>query len=217
MGFGFVLFVWIVIGSSAVALLAIFLSRRYFTLTPFSLGIAATIAVACIVWTAAVFAMHAIVNEAQFDRAMGISDTAFCPLVGDYSLAIVDRSTRGTIVRARGRAIDPALHTANDAILAVHQLEIVGARLIGETDETYFILDSDTAKRRDFSSEAEFLATLTGLHMVPHLEPVEVIFNRQSFGWFDLVTVVVYIVPPMFALAFFIRNARRWREPTNER
>ena len=234
MGIGIVLIFWGVVGLIGATIGSAILPRiaSYFTqgavqrsrrliwairLFPF----------ACLVWAGGVFIFYAVVNEMAFHRDPGIGDGWTCPLPNGYAIEMIDVTDRGFVYNPRTQKINGAVVASNDALADVCILQLAGRYILGgapcQTDEdpgpeghgkvlSYFMLDTATGTHADFPTFDALRAAVAPMKVQVHLEPIDVVYGRYRFTWFDAVAAALMFGVSLLCAWMLLRRILRIRK-----
>jgi hypothetical protein len=208
MGIGFVPIIWAIVGfalasfgSLILVAIAKFLTRRdTFHRHAFVLAVGIFPFVG-LGWAGVVFVFQAVVNEGFLHRDPGAGDYWTCPLPNGYKLSFIDTMDQGWLYDSKdGIAGQEAL------VSEVRSLQVSGQYILGgATSEEipsehaaidhYFLVDGKTRSRQDFRTldALKIDAAQRGVHV--NLEPVDQVYSRYRFTWFDVLTVYLFCVP----------------------
>lgn len=242
MGIGCVLLVWLLAGAVMATIVAFALAYSTRRLTKDAIGprkrtivIAFIFPFFCFVWTGAVFAFQAYINESFLDRDAGITDSWHCPLPNGYAITMIDVADYGWVENER---LYPhrARHVEGEgSIGGVRLLQVSGAYILGAADSNwssrvtdrkgdsnvsfYFLIDTQAGHRSDFSTQEELRTAATKAGLSVDLKPINQVYIKYRYTWFDLLVVIIEIVPILiFAvlLGKLILKLRRTRPPVVE-
>jgi hypothetical protein len=235
MGIGIVLLFWAVVGivvagtgSLVLGAAAAFLTRGVARGRRRAIAVASLFPLACLAWGGAVFIGQAIVNESVLDRDAGIGDTWHCPLPNGYQIMMIDVTDQGWVYNPKTQSTSGGVSDQEDAVLGVRVLQVTGFYILGGVDgqgfehlgkdsnqvDSYFVLDTRTGKRTSFGNYDEFRAAALQRGIQTNLEPIETVYSRYRFSWFDVFAAVIFFVPPLGGLcllALWIVRLRRTR------
>ncbi len=231
MGIGIVLIFWGVVGLIGATIGSAILPRiaSYFTqervrrsrrliwairLFPF----------ACLAWAGGVFIIYAVVNEMAFHRDPGIGDGWTCPLPNGYAIEMIDVTDRGFVYNPRTQTISGVVAASNDALADVCLLQLAGRYILGgapcQSYEdpgpeghgkvlSYFMLDTATGTHTDFPTLDALRAAAAPLKVQIQLEPINAVYGRFRFTWFDAVAAaLMFGVPLLCGWVLFRRIVR---------
>ena len=222
MGRGFVLLVWLIVGTFVAgmgaaglgAITAIFTNgvktgRRRVILA------ATFFPIACLAWAGAVFVFQWVINESVLHRDPGLGDMAKCPLPNGYSLLIID--TNGAVYNPRTQevAVDyvQTLHVAGRYILGGRYAPDSGQlERAPDKADSYFLLDTTTGKCEYFANYQDLGSTASRLRVQPNLHPIAEVYFKYRYTAFDLFAGLLLCVPPVVSGWFLIRWIRRLRK-----
>jgi hypothetical protein len=139
------------------------------------------------------------------NRDWGWGDTWDTPIIGNYSLMMIDVPDEATLYNRQA----PNTYNGSSAIQGVNLLEVRGPILLGTANNLFFILHTDTEVRQDFTSLNALSAEAQRLGRPLHLEPVDTIYGRYRYTKIDLIAVVLFMVPPIVLAFFLIRSLLR--------
>ena len=238
MGIGFVLLIWLVVGTFVAgmgaaglgAVTAIFTNgvrtgRRRVVLA------ATFFPIACLVWGGTVFVFQWVVNESVLHRDPGLGDEAKCPLPNGYALLMIDTGDQGWIYNPKTQPTSYGVSEQADAVGGVRTLQVTGRYVLGardtksfehfgkETDEvdSYFLLDTSTGKRGEFPNYEALSDATIQLGVQPSLRPIYAVYTKYRYTAFDAFAGLLLFLPPLVSGLFLIRWIRRLRktlEPT---
>jgi hypothetical protein len=237
MGIGCVILVWLLAGMVMATIGAFILAFATRRLTKDAIGARKrTIVIAfifpffCFVWTGAVFAFQAYINESFLDRDAGIGDSWHCPLPNGYAITMIDVPDYGWVENER---LYPhrAMHVEGEGSIAgVRLLQVSGAYILGAADSNwssrvtdrkgdsnvsfYFLIDTQAGHRSDFSTQDEFRMAASKAGLSVDLKSINSVYIKYRYTWFDLLAVILEIVPILiFAVLFgqLILKLRRTR------
>jgi len=181
-----------------------------------------------------VFIFQGFINADLLHRDIGLGDSWHCPLPNGYSLLMIDVTDEGTVYNPKTQTTMDAVVDQQDAISGVKELQVAGHYLLGGFDsrytehfgdessppDGYFLLDTQTGKRSDFTSQNELKREASDLGIRMTMEPIYKIYSRYRFTWFDIVTLCVLLLPPLLAYVVLarwivvLRNKRSASEPS---
>jgi hypothetical protein len=186
---------------------------------------------ACLAWAGAAFVFQAIVNEEVLDRDLGLGDTWHCPLPNGYALMMIDVTDQGWVYNPKTQPSSDGVFGKEDAVDSVRAVQIAGRYILGGYDtkgfahlgedvatvDRYFLLDTQTGKRTEFPDVRALQQTASKLGIQLHLEPINSVYSRYRFTWFDVFAAALTLIPPMvlgFLLVRWILRVRRSRPNT---
>lgn len=232
MGIGLVLVFWAVAGAMLAAISAGVLASITALLTHGVANGRRTIAIAaallpflCLTWAGVVFVFQAAVNEELLHRDLGIGDGWHAPLPNGYMVSFIDVTDQGSICPvARGE--DGCTDTPS--ISGVRSLQVAGHYLLGAADsqwvqhldqqrsaiDQYFVFDTRNEKKTVFPSLNQLQTKASKLGISLQLEPIDSIYSRYRFTWFDIFAGILLVLPPIGSLAllaYWIIRLRRTR------
>jgi hypothetical protein len=227
-GIGFVLIVWVVIGSVLAAIgalalwgLAGYLTRQAKQPRGRLLSFAAALPFLSLAWAAIVFVFQATINVAVLHRDIGIGDAFECPLPDGYALAFIDTTEIGTVYK----------NNTENGVRNVRFLQLAGPYIVAASDskaldhfgrqtaavDTYFLIDTRNGRRSQFTDMAALRLAAERLHITVSLLPVGDLYSKYRFTWFDAFAAILLIVPPMLGVVWLFRwmlQLRRNRRTT---
>lgn len=231
MGIGFVLIFWGVlgligatIGSAILRQIASDFTQGRVRSSP-QLRAIRLFPFACIVWAAGVFISYAVINEVAFDRDAAIGDGWTCPLPNGYAIQMIDVSDHGSIYTPRTHmkmGIGRVTAVANICMLQVAGPRILGRALcrsngIQVTEDhdavlPYFILDTATGTQVNFYTYDDLRAAAAPMNVQVHLEPIDVVYGRYRFTWFDGLAAALFFGGPLMGAWMLFRHLLRMRK-----
>jgi hypothetical protein len=173
------------------------------------------LSVAC---AGAVFLIHAVVNVVYLHRDVGIGDGFDCPLPNGYALTFIDTTEFATLYNPRGQPLwsDVRENATND----IRTMQLAGRYVLGGVDsqrvqhfgqassaiDLYFLLDTRTGKRQDFSSYETVREAAQKVRVQVRLIPVADIYSEYRFTWFDgIAAISLFGLPIVGAVILFRR------------
>jgi len=235
MGLLFVLLFWAAagcvlaaFGSATLGLTTYWVTRRVRSGRRRAIVAAVLFPPACLAWAAVIFAFQAIVNEGLLDRDLGAGDTWHAPLPNGYQILMIDVTDQGWVYNPKSQK-DSIVVTREDSVSGVRELEVAGRYILGGTDskafehegenkgqsDGYFILDTKLGRQTEFKSYDSLRVNAMSLGIDPHLQPINDVYSKYRFSWFDVFAGVVFILPPiagLLMLGVWIVRLRRRRE-----
>jgi hypothetical protein len=217
MGIGMVLIAWAIAGSIFAGLGALVLgsAASFFTrgscerrrkviisaiLFPF----------ACLAWMGAVFVFQAVVNDSFLHRDLGAGDTWRCPLPDGYALMMIDVTDQGWVYNPKTQPGDDVGEQA-DAVAEVRKRQVAGPYILGSLGlensgrvDAFFLMDTRAGTHKTFSNYAELRTAAQILGIQLGLEPIDAVYSRYRFTWFDDLAGVLLFVPPLVAGGFLV-------------
>jgi energy-coupling factor transporter transmembrane protein EcfT len=231
MGLGIVLLFWVVVGTVVAAIgaatlgCAAALLTRGVTNGRRKVIIAASLfPFVCLSWGGAIFVLQAVVNEALLHRDLGLGDTWHAPLPNGYQIMMIDVTDQGWVYNPRTQP-NSAVGEREDAIAGVRNVQIAGRYILGATDskafehlgkdtnqvDAYFLLDTQLGKRTQFQNYNELRQSALELGMEPNLQPINTVYSKFRFSWFDVVAGLLFCLPPVIGVLLLIRWIVRLR------
>ena len=236
MGIGFVLLIWLVVGTVVAecgaaglgATTAIFTNgvrtgRRRVVLA------ATFFPFACLAWAGAVFVFQWVINESVLQRDAGLGDSAKCPLPNGYALMMIDTRDQGWVYNPKTQPTRDVVGEQEDAVGGVRSLQVAGRYILGardskafehfakETDEvdSYFLLDTSSGQRAEFPSSQALSDAAIRLGVQPSLRPINAVYIKYRYTAFDALAGFLLCAPPLvsgWCLVRWIRRLRRTRD-----
>jgi hypothetical protein len=229
MGIAFVLVIWGAIWSVLAGIGSLILRWvvAYFTRGVTSrrglLRVATFFPVACLAWAGTVFVFQAVVNVSLLHRDVGLGDGFDCPLPNGYALTFIDVTDIGTLYNPKNRPVwsDVRENAVND----VRIIQLAGPYVLGGSDtkrfehfgqegspvDSYFLLDTRTGKRTDFKTYGELGHAAQQLKVQPRLVPIDSLYSKYRFTWFDAFAGILLGGPPLIGAALLTRWTIRLR------
>jgi hypothetical protein len=232
MGIGIVLLFWAVAGTilAAMGMLALGGATALFTRGVVRgrrtvIIVAGLFPFACLAWAGALFMFQAFVNEGVLHRDPGLGDTWHCPLPNGYALMMIDVTDQGWVYNPKTQAVAGGVGEQEDAASGVRLVQVTGRFILGASDsqsfqhlgqsrddvDSYFLLDTQTGKRTTFSTYDALHAAARQLGIQLELEPINSVYSRYRFTWFDVFIGFVLCAPPLLAALLLIRWIARLR------
>jgi hypothetical protein len=235
MGLGFVLVIWAIIGVVAASIGALVygsmtarLTRRVPLGRRLTILAAASLPFVCLGWTACVFVFQAVVNETVLHRDLGLGDTWHAPLPNGYQVMMIDVTDNGWVYNPRTQP-ESSVGEREDAVAGVRNLQVDGRYILGNADskaserfgqetdgvDEYFLIDTQAGKRLDFRSYEELRRHASELHIELKLQPIEAVYSKYRFTWFDWLIAILFVSVPVggtLMLVLVIRQLRKTRE-----
>lgn len=236
MGTGIVLLIWIVAGTFLAAIGGLVLRGCTQSLTrgakrgrAKAASAAALFPFGLFFWAGFVFLLQAFVSQTLLQRDPGIGDTWHCPLPNGYSLLMVNVNDHGWVYNPKTQPGD-GVGGRSDAIGNVRTLQLAGRYILGAADskasddrfynsadgevDSFFLLDTREGKHMTFVGYQPLAFQAKQLGIDPNLEPINSVYSRYRFSWFDVVAGLLFFVPPLAAtwyLGRWILKVRRTR------
>lgn len=234
MGLGIVLLFWAVVGTVVAAIGGVTLGCATAVLTR---GItngrrriitaASLFPVVCLGWGGAVFVFQAVVNEGLLHRDLGLGDTWHTPLPNGYQIMMIDVTDQGWVYNPKTQPGD-AVGEREDAVSGVRNVQVAGRYILGGTDsksfehlgkdinqiDAYFLLDTQLGKQTQFQNYDALRQRAVELGIKPNLQPINSVYSRFRFSWFDIFAGLLFCIPPVIgalALISWIVRLRRTR------
>ena len=237
MGVGFVLLLWVVVGTVVAAVGAATLGLATALLTRGVANgrrkviIAASLfPIVCLGWGGLMFVFQAVVNEGLLHRDLGLGDTWHAPLPNGYQIMMIDVTDQGWVYNPKTQP-DSGVGEREDAVAGVRDVQVVGRYILGATDskafehlgqetnqvDAYFLLDTRLGKQKQFQNYNALRQSALELGIEPNLQPINTIYSKFRFSWFDVVAGLLFCLPPVIGglvLVFWIVQLRRTRPPS---
>ncbi len=180
---------------------------------------------ACLAWGGLVFVFQAVINNTVLHRDAGLGDAWNCPLPNGYALLMIDVTDHGFVYNPKTQT-EGGVGEQEDAPYGVRLLQVDTRYIAGGLDtkpdeeagsknhrvDSYFLLDTHTGKRTTYSDYKSLTAAADQLGIQLRLEPIEDIYSRYRFTWFDTFTGLLFVMPPFIALILFVLWIRRVRK-----
>jgi hypothetical protein len=182
---------------------------------------------ACLFWAGGVFIFSAAVNVVLLHRDVGIGDGFDCPLPNGYALSFIDTTDAGTVYNPNGRPVwsEVRENEVND----VTMMQVAGPYILGGVDshriehfaqdigaaDSWFVLNTKTGERTHFKTLEELKESARRSNITVNLVPIEDLYSKYRFTWFDAFAGALLVVPPLIAFAILARwtlRLRRTRE-----
>ena len=135
-------------------------------------------------------------NEVFLERDLGIGDGIHCPLPNGYRLDMIDVTDYATLIPKTA-----GLPTVD----GVRTLQ-VGDRFFLGQNGPFFAIDIQRGAREDFRTLGELRTAAHAFGAVVNLEPVDAVYRRYRFTWFDLLALLVSLVPPLASAVWLGRR-----------
>jgi hypothetical protein len=230
MGIGFVLFIFGLLGlASAFALSKIgaYLAVRWMrdggdeAAVERAMRAAALLPYACLAWAAAVFIFAGFINSVYLGRDALLGDTAQTPLPNGYALLFVDGDA--TVFNPATQHFGSSIGNQQDAIFGVLDLQLAGPRMLGDFEvgfppthkagapRRYFVLDTRSGVRGELANANALRDTSSALGITLAVEPIDTVFTRYRWTWFDLLAAILLVVPPMIVVGLIAKSVVRIR------
>jgi hypothetical protein len=237
MGLGFVLLAWAVIGTimAGMGLLVFGGSTAYFTRgvdkgRRKAIIISGLFPFACLAWAAIVFVFQAVINDRFFHCDPGVGDGWYCPLPNGYTITMIDVTDQGFVSKPRTPGAEVDLNDEELTVSEVRMLQLAGPYILGGVDsqafnhmnegsskvDSYFVIDTRTGKRTTPPNSEALRGVASRLGINLNLEPIDAVYSRYRYSWFDAVAGIMLCVPPAICFVLLIRwivRLRRTRDP----
>jgi hypothetical protein len=178
---------------------------------------------ASLLWGGLIFIFQAVMNEELLHRDPGIGDEWSCPLPNGYRISMIDVTDYGWVYDPKTQVTPDGVGEQEDAVSGVRLVQVVGPYIFGAVDadsppelhsakiDSYFILDTRTGKRTTLRN-SDALATAAGQFGIQlHLEPIDRVYRRYRFSWFDVFAGLLFSGPVLTAFLFLVRWVVRVR------
>jgi|SRR5215469_5563811 len=231
MGLGIVLVFWAVVGIVLASVGALtfagattLLTRRVPAGRRSAIVAAAIFPLVSLGWGACAFVFQAVVNEALLDRDLGIGDTWHAPLPNGYHIMMIDVTDQGWVYNPKTQR-GSGVGEQQDAVPGVRKVQVAERYILGGTDsksfehlgqenehiDSFFLLDADTGRQTKFQTYDELRRRAQELRINLNLEPINRVYSRYRFTWFDMFAAVLFFVPPPLGFVLLARWVWRLR------
>jgi hypothetical protein len=234
MGLGFVLLIWAIVGTVVAAIgaaafggAAALLTRGVANGRRKVIIAAILFPVVCLGWGGVIFVFQAFVNEGLLHRDLGLGDTWHAPLPNGYQIMMIDVTDQGWVYNPKTQP-GSGVGEQEDAVAGVRNVQVAGRYILGATDtkafehlgqdtnqvDAYFLLDTQQGKRRQFQNYDALRHSALELGIEPNLQPINAVYSKFRFGWFDVLAGLLFCLPPVVGallLIFWIVQLRRTR------
>jgi len=231
MGIGIVLLVWAVVGTILACVGALvmgaaatFLTRKATQDRSLTLLSAVAFPFACLGWAALLFVFQACVNGAMH-RDPGLGDSWNCPLPNGYAITMIDVTDQGWVYNPKTQ-IDGGVAEQEDAVAGVRLVQVSGKYILGGSDsrsivdshssndyvDSYFLLDTQTGRKTAFPNVDGLRAAATQAGINLNLEPIDAVYSRYRYTWFDVSVGILLCVPPLACLVLLARKILKLRK-----
>jgi hypothetical protein len=225
MGIGIVLMFWAVagilvagIGAATLGCAAALLTRGVTNGRRKVIVAASLFPFVCLGWGGAVFVFQALVNEGLLHRDLGMGDTWHAPLPNGYQILMIDVTDQGWVYNPKTQP-GSGIGEQEDAVAGVRDIQIAGRYILGATDskafenlgkdtnqvDAYFLLDTQTGKRIQFQNFEALRRKALEHGIEPDLQPINAIYSKFRFSWFDVLAGLLLCLPPVIGAALLIR------------
>lgn len=178
----------------------------------------------CVAYAGCWFVGYAVINDTIFHRDPGLGDSWYTPLPNGYAISMIDVTDIGTVYDPKSQSASSISSNHYDAEFGVRQLQLSKQLILGAADskamdhfgredtttvDTWFVLDTTNHTKTEYKSRAELerFAEAQGLKL--NLQPIDSIFEKHRYTWFDSVAGAVLLLPP--ALAYVILIVWIWK------
>jgi hypothetical protein len=217
MGIGIVLLFWAVVGTVVAAIGAVtlggitaLLTRRVARNRRKVIVAASLFPLVCLGWGGGMFVFQAVVNEGLLHRDLGLGDTWHAPLPNGYQIMMIDVTDQGWVYNPKTQS-SGGVGEQEDAVAGVRNLQVAGRYILGGTDsksferlgkdsnrvDAYFILDTQVGKQTTFQNYDALHQRAVALGIELKLQPINAVYSKFRFSWFDVFAVVLFCVPPV--------------------
>lgn len=231
MGLGIVLLFWAVVGTVVASIGAATLGCAAALLTRGVMNGRHTVITAaslfpfiCLGWGGAVFVFQAVVNEGLLHRDLGLGDTWHAPLPNGYQVMMIDVTDQGWVYNPMTQP-GSGVGEREDAIAGVRNVQVAGRYILGATDsrafenlgkdtnqvDAYFLLDTKLGRRTRFQNYDALRHSALELGIEPNLEPINAVYSKFRFSWFDVLSGLLFCVPPLIGALLLIVRVMRLR------
>ncbi len=232
MGIGIVLLLWAVagvilasVGALALGGLAAFFTRGVGQHRRIAILVVSLFPFACLAWAGVMFAFQAVINEGFLHRDPGLGDSWHCPLPNGYALLMIDETDHGWVFNPKTQGWNDGVSQAEDSVAGVRVLQLAGQYILGGSDsrswefretnpnyiDSYFLLDTRSGKRTDFTAYDQLYSAARQLGIQPNLEPINTVYSRYRFTWFEVFAGALLCMPPLILGLLLLRWIARLR------
>jgi hypothetical protein len=93
-------------------------------------------------------------------------------------------------------------------------MQVSGPYILGRiTVDSYFLLNASTGEKTDLETYDEFREAAVNSKIKPALVPIDSLYSKYRFTWFDAFAAFLLSVPPLIAFAVQIRWGRKQIRP----
>lgn len=223
MGIAVVLILYFVVLSIAAAICSAILvvaTRWYLRTVPVGRGrvttYAALLPFACVVYAGTWFIAYAAINDVVFHHDPMIGDSWYTDIGNGYAIDMIDVTDHGIVhpIAGEGRGLN-----SPDGVDGVRRMQIAGTKIFGSEDKnifqnfgsgkeeenSFFVIDTRTHAKKEFSSEAELAAFVKQGGVVLALRPIERVYADYRNNWFEVVAGIILLVVPVVGLSGLVR------------
>jgi len=145
-------------------------------------------------------------------RDMGWGDSWEAPILGNYSLMMIDVTDHATIYNRIHRSEDSLQYgpDTRDVVADVRRLEVCAPYLIGAAgpddfghegspspEDRFFILDTRSNTRTDYASLSELEHAAKALNLPFALQTVDAVYENARYTWPDLIPLIIFALPAL--------------------
>jgi len=130
---------------------------------------------------------------------------------------MVDVPDSGWLYKPSTQQFPEGVGEQEDAICCIRVLQVTRGYMAGGIDtglrrnpgadtakiDSYFLLNSATGERREFTKIGELRATAAAVGISLALEPIGRVYSRFRYTWFDGLAAFLFFAPPVLGLALF--------------
>jgi hypothetical protein len=178
----------------------------------------------CSGWSGAVFVFQAVVNEGLLHRDLGLGDTWHAPLPNGYQIMMIDVTDQGWVYNPKTQP-GSVVGEREDAVSGVRNVQVAGRYILGATDsqsfehlgqdsnqvDAYFLLDTQLGKQAPFKNYDALRQKALELGIEPNLQPINSVYSKFRFSWFDVMAGLLFCVPPLIGFLLLIGWIARLR------
>jgi hypothetical protein len=164
-----------------------------------------------------VFVFQAVVNETLLHRDLGLGDTWHAPLPNGYQIMMIDVTDQGWVYNPMTQP-GSGVGEREDAVAGVRNLQVAGRYILGATDsrafenlgkdtnqvDAYFLLDTQLGKQTQFQNYEALRRRALELGIEPNLQPINTIYSKFRFGWFDVLAGLLFCMPPVIGVVVLV-------------
>lgn len=147
-----------------------------------------------------------------------------CPLPNGYALLMIDTTDQGWVYNPKTQP--DGVGEQADAVAGVRVVQVAGPYILGGSDtrpfdqsesgsdqvNSYFLLDTQIGQHTNYPSYEGLRGRARELGIVLHLEPIDTVYGRYRFTWFDDFVGLLAFLPPLVGAVFLIRWIIRVRK-----
>ena len=168
---------------------------------------------------------QALVNEAVLHRDPGLGDAWHCLLPNGYEILMIDVTDNGWVYNPKTQPASGGVGEQEDAVANVRLLQINGPYIFGGVDQkaferldgasnqvdSYFVLNAQTGKRTTLQNYDALRNTALQLGTQLNLEPIQTVYSRYRFSWFDVFVGMIFCGPMIISFLMLVRWIIRLR------